>query len=505
MSSDLSPGSVFADRYRIERRIASGGMGAVYEVVHLETNRRRALKVLHANLVQSEELRARFRQEARVAAEIESEHIVDVFDAGIDPATDMPFLAMEFLRGEDVRQRIKRSGPIPMDETVRILFEAALALDKTHQARIVHRDLKPDNLYLAERDHGLPRVKVLDFGIAKIVADGAMSGQTKESLGTPLYMAPEQFLMSRTITPATDVFALGLIAFTMLVGKPYWLEETLRAGAAVAFALHACKGPQESAVKRAAQYGVTLPPAFDDWFFRATNVNIEHRYQVATAAIVDLGHVLGVPMQFDAAPISGPGGAGRTTLQSSLNAKANTSSGIGVVPPYRPAMGSIPGTNTPLPLSTNTPMPLSTNTPLQPVLTPIGSGLTNADPPPPARTKPLLAMAAGAIVTVLIGSVVVYQLLSSPPPTTTAEPAKAPPAASSSASVPEPDVEPLQFETEPDPSASASAAPATTTKVAAPTTPTTKQTTAPTTAARPSATSATTSKKPPSGVIWNND
>jgi serine/threonine protein kinase len=494
LSSDLSPGSVFAERYRVERRIASGGMGAVYEVVHLETNRRRALKVLHANLVQSEELRGRFRQEARVAAEIESEHIVDVFDAGIDAATEMPFLVMELLRGEDVRQRIKRSGPIPIDETVRILFEAALALDKTHQARVVHRDLKPDNLFLAERDHGPPRVKVLDFGIAKLVAEGSMNGQTKESLGTPLYMAPEQFMMSANISATTDVFALGLIAYTMLVGKPYWLEETMRAGAALAFAMHACKGPQESAVKRAAFYGITLPQVFDDWFFRVTATKSENRPQSATAAIFELAETLGVPLQADASPISitNTGRGPRLPLGSSANVNsALTGSGVGIIPPIRAPQPSIPGTNTPF----------------QPVLTPIGSGLTNADPP--ARTrKPLVAIAAAATLTMIVGGVVAYQVMSSTAPVSTVSvPATAPPAASASVAVPAPDIEPvLDFDNEPVPSASAGPEPTTpakgTAKTAVPTT-TTQATT--TTTARPTGTPTSTGKKSSSGVIWKND
>ena len=490
MSSDLSPGSVFAERYRVERRIASGGMGAVYEVVHLETNRRRALKVLHANLVQSEELRNRFRQEARVAAEIESEHIVDVFDAGIDASTEMPFLVMELLRGEDVRQRIKRAGPIAADETVRILFEAALALDKTHQARVVHRDLKPDNLFLSERDHGLPRVKVLDFGIAKLVADGAMNGQTKESLGTPLYMAPEQFMMSANISSATDVFALGLIAYTMLVGKPYWLEETMRAGAALAFALHACKGPQESAVKRAAFNGITLPPAFDEWFFRVTAAKSDARPQVATTAIIELAQVFGVSMQFDAAPISigGSGGATRSTLGSGVHVNSVlTGSGVGAIPPIRPPQPSIPGTNTPL----------------QPVLTPIGSGVTTPDPPPARNTKPLMAIAAAAVITVLIGGVIAIRLMSASTDPKTSEPATASPAttasATASAFVPEPTSEPvLDLDAEPAPSA-----------VTAPdltkTTTTTSKTAPPPTTVRPTGTSTSKGKKASSGVIWNND
>lgn len=498
MSSDLAPGSVFADRYRVERRIASGGMGAVYEVVHLETNRRRALKVLHANLVQSEELRERFRREARVAAEIESEHIVDVFDAGIDASTEMPFLVMELLRGEDVRQRIKRSGPIPPEETIRILFEAALALDKTHQARIVHRDLKPDNLYLCEREHGLPRVKVLDFGIAKIVADGAMSGQTKESLGTPLYMAPEQFMMAANISGATDVFALGLISFTMLVGKPYWLEETMRAGAALAFAMHACKGPQESAVQRAAKYGITLPAAYDEWFFRATALKAEQRFQSATAAINELSQVLGMPLQMDAAPISitGSGANRKITLSGGVTAQSFiTGSGVGVIPPMRASMHSIPGTNTPL----------------QPVLTPIGSGLTNADEPPATRKKPVVAIAGAAVATLLVGGIVAYQVFSSSPTSTIPaqpEPATAPPLTSvtASASVAEPDVEPapIDLDVEPAPSASTSAATSATTKKVSPP----ASTPAPTTKATSTATvrpTATTTTKKPGGGIWNND
>lgn len=466
-------------------------MGAVYEVVHLETNRRRALKVLHANLVQSEELRGRFRQEARVAAEIESEHIVDVFDAGIDAATEMPFLVMELLRGEDVRQRIKRLGPISPEETVRILFEAALALDKTHQAKIVHRDLKPDNLYMCERDHGLPRTKVLDFGIAKIVADGAMSGQTKESLGTPLYMAPEQFLMASTISSATDIFALGLISYTMLVGKPYWLEETLKAGAAVAFAMHACKGPQESAIERAAKQGVTLPAAYDQWFFRACAPRLADRYQVATTAITELAQALGLPLQMEPSPISitGSGGAARTTLGSGVALTSVLSaSQSGALPPMRPPMPSIPGTNTPL----------------QPVLTPIGSGLTNATTAPRGKS-PIAAIVGAAVATVLVGGFVAYQMLGNSSVATTPELAAKPPAASASVAAAVPEVEPLDFDVEPATSASAAAATAKTVKITTPPPPSTAPATTTTATVRPTATTTSTGKKPPGGVIWNND
>ncbi len=484
LSSDLAPGSVFAERYRIERRIASGGMGAVYEVVHLETNRRRALKILHANLVQSEELRSRFRQEARVAAEIESEHIVDVFDAGIDAATEMPFLVMELLRGEDVRQRIKRAGPMPFDETVRILLETAVALDKTHQARIVHRDLKPDNIYLCERELGPPRAKVLDFGIAKLVADGTMSGQTRESIGTPLYMAPEQFLMSTAVSSATDIFALGLIAYTMLVGKPYWLEETLRAGAAVAFAMHACKGPQESAVKRAETHGITLPPSFDAWFFRMCAPRAEDRYQVATTAIADLAQVLGVANQVDAAPISIPGSSTtsnmRITLNSGIRASAVLAAAGLSLTPIPASQSSVPDNQ------------------LQPVLTPIGSGLTNA---PPTTRRPIAAIAAGVSVGVVLIGFLGYLALSGSSTSTTAEPASPVPASSASAVVAEPAVTPAST---PEPRPEVSAAPEPPPTAATPTKSTKSTKSTNTANTRPTGT-VTTKKTSSGGNIWNND
>ena len=296
LSSELSAGVVFADRYRVERRLAAGGMGAVYEVIHIETNRRRALKVLHAKFLQSEILLHRFRQEARVASEIDSEHIVDIYDAGVDVATNMPFLVMELLRGEDLRARVRRDGPMPADEVIRCLYETCLALEKTHQANIVHRDLKPDNLFLCEREHAPPRIKVLDFGIAKIIAEGVTETQVTQSLGTPLYMAPEQFSMNCSVSPATDIFALGLIAYTMLVGKPYWSVESRQAQSPIAFALHASKGPKASPVERAAEREIHLPPAFDTWFFRATAELPHDRFPSAMSAICELAEILDTPL-----------------------------------------------------------------------------------------------------------------------------------------------------------------------------------------------------------------
>src|SRR5262249_2571544 len=134
MSSGLEPGTIFAGRYEVLKRIAAGGMGAVYEVRHVETARRRALKVMVPEMFQSAEFRDRFKLEARIAAEIESEFIVEVVDAGVDDATKVPFIVMELLKGEDLRRRLKDKGRFLHIEVVTYLQQTALALDKTHKA-----------------------------------------------------------------------------------------------------------------------------------------------------------------------------------------------------------------------------------------------------------------------------------------------------------------------------------------------------------------------------------
>ncbi|WP_437670464.1 protein kinase domain-containing protein [Sorangium sp. So ce131] len=301
----LAEGTVFARRYRVVRLIAAGAMGAVHEVVHLETERHRALKVMHAHLFQSEEMRERFKREARIAAKVDSEYIVDVFDAGIDEATSMPFLVMELLRGEELGERLKRAGRLPPQEAMTYLYQTALALERTHAASIVHRDLKPANLFLSQREDGSVRVKILDFGIAKLVAEGTTAAGDTSSLGTPIYMPPEQFLGGTRLTAAADIFALGMMAYTLLVGIPYWQPEASSAENVFAFAMVAARGPDEPPVQRARSQGVVLPPGFDAWFARATAGDPAARFRRAMEAVQALGETLGIPVD-----------GGRGTFQS---------------------------------------------------------------------------------------------------------------------------------------------------------------------------------------------
>ncbi|WP_272428014.1 serine/threonine-protein kinase [Polyangium jinanense] len=497
MSSDLAAGSIFAGRYRVERRIAAGGMGAVYEVVHLETNRRRALKVMHANFVQSDDLRGRFRQEARVAAEIESEYIVDVFDAGIDDATGMPFLVMELLRGEELGKRIRHTGPLPPAEVVAYLHQTSLALEKTHRAHIVHRDLKPDNLFLCEREDGPPRIKVLDFGIAKIVAAGSTAAGATQSLGTPLYMAPEQFLMESSVSPATDIFALGMIAFTLLVGKAYWYEES-RGGANVfAFAAQAALGPREPATARAARLGTSLPPTFDAWFARATARTPSERFPSATSAVRALAEAFGLPQPgLASAGMLPPGSISRPSFASQPFDVPIMTLDTQATVPMAPRRGPLPngadfGAATPVGHA---------GTPMGPVLTPLGSGMTAV--PTGRRSPPTGLIAAGVGLACLLVAVVAVFALSSREEGKTPEPAAAAP---SSAQAPvataAPEVVPAAplETTAPAPIASASAAPAVSAAAAAPTS-------KPATATQPSKTSgAPTVKAPRPGSTWSRD
>ncbi|HEU4403775.1 MAG TPA: serine/threonine-protein kinase [Polyangiaceae bacterium] len=287
----MIPGTLFANRYRIVRRLGTGGMGTVYEVVDAQTQSARALKVMPSQVLDRDDLRARFRTEATVAGSVGSPFLVDVIDAGVDEATATPYLVMELLRGEDLGQRLKRSGALPPAEALALLAQLAKGLDAMHRAGVVHRDLKPSNLFIEARPHEPSRVKILDFGIAKILEVGGTQGSTA-TVGTPLYMAPEQF-RGCGVTAETDIHALGMIAFTMLTGSPYWVEPGGAPLHPVAFALLVSEGPSEAASVRAARRGVELPGAFDDWFRRATAVAPRCRFRSASEAVKALAGVFG--------------------------------------------------------------------------------------------------------------------------------------------------------------------------------------------------------------------
>lgn len=291
---DLHPGALFHRRYRVVRRIKAGNMGAVYEVTDEKTRSRRALKVMLPDLVEHPDLRSRFELEAQVTGDIESEHIVRISDAGIDEATETPFLVMDLLRGEELGALVRKQKALPPGDVVIYLQQVARALDKTHAAGIIHRDLKPENMFVTRRDDDSPCVKILDFGIAKVV-EQSQKARTTQALGTPLYMSPEQIRGDREIDPRADLYALGHIAYALLTGEPYWAEEANLHEAIFPFLSTVLGGVVESPSQRAQRRrGAALPPAFDAWFRKATAPRAEHRFDRASTAVAALATVLGV-------------------------------------------------------------------------------------------------------------------------------------------------------------------------------------------------------------------
>jgi serine/threonine-protein kinase len=224
MAVQLAPGSLFSSRYRVLKPLGHGGMSTVYEVRHEATGADRALKLMLPQLAAEPRFLRRFEQESRIGARIESDHIVEVIDAGIDQDTGLPFLLMERLHGEPLSAYVYRKGRLSRAELAAIFAQLGHALEAAHRVGIVHRDLKPENIFLARaRRDGVPfTVKVLDFGIAKILAE--THDTVTMMLGSPLWVAPEQTDTDRAVGPYTDVWALGLLAFFCLTGKPFWLR-----------------------------------------------------------------------------------------------------------------------------------------------------------------------------------------------------------------------------------------------------------------------------------------
>jgi serine/threonine-protein kinase len=392
----LPAGRLFHGHYEIVRCINSGAMGSVYEVLDHKTRRRRALKVMLPNLIADPELRARFRLEATITADIISEHIVETFDADVDAETGSPFLVMELLRGEDLATMLTHRGRLPAEEVVLLLSQAARALDKTHAAGIIHRDLKPENLFVTYRDDGSPRVKVLDFGIAKVTAQSAV--KTTRSIGTPPYMSPEQ-ISGEGVDPRSDLYALAHIAFALLVGQPYWLEEAKATEAVYPLLLKIVQGAKEPAGPRARRLGVTLPPGFEAWFTKATALSPEQRYSSARELVTTLALALGVSVPV--AALSASAGdwslvADRAAVLAALKAPPKGSAspsappGLPLVMPPNPGanVGSVPPSS-----ASGPPPPLTPNAPGFPQGPSFGSapprpsfGMT---PPPPPPSYPV--------------------------------------------------------------------------------------------------------------------
>ncbi|MBA2539384.1 MAG: serine/threonine protein kinase, partial [Deltaproteobacteria bacterium] len=211
-------GQIIAGKYRIDRAIGAGGMGTVVAATHLQLGTQLALKFLNEKIKQSANSLERFTREARACAQLRSEHVCRVSDFGIEDNT--PYIAMDLLAGVDLA-RLIQAGRVDTAIAVDFVIQACTGLAEAHALGIVHRDLKPGNLFLTRRPDGMPLIKVLDFGVAKIPVeddDHALT-RTAHIVGSPGYMAPEQLRSSKTVDQRADVWALGVILYELISAR----------------------------------------------------------------------------------------------------------------------------------------------------------------------------------------------------------------------------------------------------------------------------------------------
>lgn len=216
------PGDVIAGKYQVEQVLGAGGMGVVVAAWHAPLRQRVAVKLLLPDAMRLPDATARFLQEAQAAVAIRSEHVARVIDVGtLD--SGVPFLVMEHLDGTDLRRLLRHRGPLAADEAVDFVLQAIEALAEAHALGIVHRDLKPANLFLTHRADGSPLVKVLDFGLSKVVSTEHASDRslttTDVVAGSPEYMSPEQVRSLRNVDRRTDIWSMGVVLYELLARK----------------------------------------------------------------------------------------------------------------------------------------------------------------------------------------------------------------------------------------------------------------------------------------------
>ncbi|WP_438004730.1 protein kinase [Sorangium sp. So ce321] len=217
------PGDVLAGKYRIERVLGVGGMGVVLAAWHLVLERRVAVKFLLPEAAALPDAGARFLREARAAAALDGQHIARVIDVGtLDSGA--AYMVLEYLTGDDLGHVLQTRGPLPLVEAADYLLQACEALAEAHARGIIHRDLKPKNLFLTRRPDGTPLLKVLDFGLSKVIATGdsvkeASLTATGLIMGSIHYMSPEQIRSLKYADVRTDIWALGVILYRMLTGR----------------------------------------------------------------------------------------------------------------------------------------------------------------------------------------------------------------------------------------------------------------------------------------------
>lgn len=289
-------GDTIEERYRVVRPIGVGGMGHVFLVDHVRLQKQLALKVLSPEVLElegGEAQKARFLREARAASRLQHPGIVEVIDFGSTKA-GLPFIVMEYLSGEDLADRLDRTGPMTWPQAKGFIVQVLEALAVAHAHGVVHRDIKPENCFLSRSAAGTETVKLVDFGIAKVLTEVAGAGpltQRGELLGTPQYMSPEQAL-GRAVDSRSDVYAVGVLLYELLSGAPPFDH-----GTPMEVLTNQITTPPPPLAERVP--GLVLPPGAVELIDRALAKEPDDRYESAAAMIEALHRV-------DAPPAPGP-------------------------------------------------------------------------------------------------------------------------------------------------------------------------------------------------------
>ena len=277
-------GDSLLGKYILDKPLGQGGMGIVYAARHELLGQRVAVKFLLPEIASNGDCVARFLNEARAASRIESDHVARVLDVGLVHGA-LPYMVLEFLDGDDLAVVLQKRGPLPISDVADYVLEAIDALAYAHALGIVHRDLKPSNLFLVRRQDGRVRVKVLDFGISKMMgAQGVGSGnitKTNAMLGSPLYMSPEQLRDSKGVDHRCDIWALGVIAYELLTGHPPFMADN-------AVALFAAIQETEPVSPRTRRPDGAIPPELEQAVLRCLRRNPNERF----ASVTELGAAL---------------------------------------------------------------------------------------------------------------------------------------------------------------------------------------------------------------------
>jgi serine/threonine-protein kinase len=261
-----------AGKYRIDRLIGQGAMGAVFAARHEILQKNVAIKMMTDEHAGSPEAVTRFINEARAVASIEGDHVARVLDVG-QLENGRPFMAIELLEGADLEQILQQRGPLPSHEAVDLVLQALEALAEAHSLGIVHRDLKPANLFLARRRDGTSLVKVLDFGVSKrqtVPSPTPSITATTAILGSPVYMAPEQLQSAKNVDARADIWALGVVLYELLTGRPPFQGDN------VAQLFVAILENPPTPVR---SIRPSVPPGLEEVILRCLSRDVSHRFQ----------------------------------------------------------------------------------------------------------------------------------------------------------------------------------------------------------------------------------